>query len=158
MRNYIFIFIFMAGYPNSVLSQSTDLPDVTERVLLRTSEHCLLLSEHIPDDDVAYKPGVSAHGETVAPADLPGGNSLGLGEQDYSFLMTHDALNTQKSNENSVVSPNGLTPAQEGKIILGQVSVRDGAVFWNGQPLTSQDTAQIHILCNDDKRRNNNKR
>src|SRR5688572_20512159 len=31
---------------------------------------CKFLPEHVPSDDVAYKPGVDVHGKPVVPADL----------------------------------------------------------------------------------------
>jgi hypothetical protein len=83
---------------------------------------------HIPDDIVNYKPEKNLMGRDVVPAGINGGtNALGLGQNGYSFYMIHDALKEWNAAENF-----GLMGSQEGRIILGQITVKDGDVLWNG--------------------------
>ena len=55
---------------------------------------------------------------------------MALGQNGYSFYFTHDALKDTHLNPGG-----GLDGANEGKIILGQVTVKEGDVLWNGQSL-----------------------
>ncbi|MDG1709238.1 MAG: hypothetical protein P8H03_10780 [Emcibacteraceae bacterium] len=118
-----------------------------ERIILVTPSDCQLLTPHVPDADVEYKPGKDVRGRDIVPADIGGGDALGLGNNGYSFYMTHDAL-----KESGVAEEYGLTGSQEGKIILGQVTVRDGDVFWNGNSLQEADRNSIYMLCNEQRR------
>src|ERR1700722_12974792 len=62
MKTYLFLFVFsMVG----VASAAETSPKVDPRV-------CQALVKHTPSADVAYQPGVDVHGNSVAPADLPG--------------------------------------------------------------------------------------
>jgi hypothetical protein len=45
-----------------------------------TARDCRLLSRHVPDADVAHRPGVDVRGKKVAPADLGGAPSIELPE------------------------------------------------------------------------------
>ena len=158
MHFYILIVFSIFFFIGNARAQTDETVQSVEKIILITPRHCLLLSEHIPDADVAYKPGIDARGRQVVPADIDKRNYLGLGEGGYSFLMTHDALNQVETENNNVNSPNQLTPLQEGKIVLGQVTVIDGDVLWNGQSLKQQDKNQIYLLCDEEKRRNKSKR
>lgn len=127
----------------------------SEKIILISPADCVLLSRHIADADVEYKPGVDVRGNDIAPADLSASNNLGLGENGYSFYMTHDAL-----KNNPVVNGAGISGSQagseEGKIILGQVTVKNGDVLWNGTSLKENDRDRILLLCeenNEEKRR-----
>ena len=70
-----------------------------------------------------------------------------LGENGYSFYMTHDALKDSPLNPGP-----GLDGANEGKIILGQVTVKDGDVLWNGISLKEADKNRIYLLCEEQRR------
>ncbi len=115
-----------------------------QRVVIITHGDCLLLEQHIPDDDVNYKPDVDVRGNSVVPAETSNGNSLGIGEGGFSFFMTHDAL-----KDNEIAEQFGLSDAQEGKMILGRVSIQDGEVFWNGAPMKTRERSQVYALCRD---------
>lgn len=134
-------------------AQSVDVPALqtvpieAERIILVTPEHCQLLTPHIPDESVNYNPGKDVRGRDVVPADLNGGgNALGLGQNGYSFYMIHDAL-----KDANAVEKFGLTGSQEGRIILGQVTVKDGDVLWNGNSLREADRNRIYMLCNQER-------
>ncbi len=121
---------------------SSQESDIERRVVIISPQDCLLLDEHIPDDDVNYKPDVDVRGKNLVPAEVESGNSLGLGENGFSFYMTHDAL-----KDNEIAEAYGLTDAQEGKMILGRISILDGDVYWNGSSMKSAERNQIYALC-----------
>lgn len=145
----LLLYIPLLGIVNS-RAQSVDVPALqtvpidAEQIILVTPEHCQLLTPHIPDDSVNYKPGKDVLGRDVVPADINGGgNALGLGQNGYSFYMIHDALKDANATEKF-----GLTGSQEGRIILGRVTVKDGDVLWNGNSLRQADKNRIYMLCN----------
>lgn len=117
-------------------------PEFERRVVIINPQDCLLLEEHIPDDDVNYKPDVDVRGNALVPAEINNGNSLGLGENGFSFYMTHDAL-----KDNEIAEKFGLTDAQEGRMILGRITVLDGDVLWNGSSMKSTERDQVYALC-----------
>lgn len=150
MNRFLTILIlltFSIGSSN-VFAQEEDLVNQSsERIILITSEHCQLLTPHIPDDDVNYKPDEDVRGNSVVPAEIKSGNRLSIGERGYSFYMTHDALKGLSADQRS-----GLTGNEEGKIILGQVTVKDGDVFWNGTSLKQAERDRVYMLCEQDRR------
>lgn len=118
--------------------------DDMQRVVIVTPEDCLLLEQHIPDDNVTYKPDVDVRGNSVVPAEIKNGNRLDLGTEGYSFYMTHDAL-----KDNQIAKEYGLSDAQEGKIVLGRISIQGGDVYWNGISLKNNERNQIYALCHE---------
>ncbi len=139
MRHFLFYMILL-GYSNV-----TSLAQAQEKIILVTPADCQLLTNYIPSDDVEYKAGIDTRGNKVAPADLNSGNSLGLGQDGYSFYMTHDAL-----KGNDYATDPRFSSSQEGKIILGQVTIKDGDVLWNGTSLKENEKKRIYMLCNED--------
>ena len=134
-------------------AQTTDpsavqtVPAPMEQILVVTEAQCNLLMPHIPDESVDYKPGKDVRGRDVVPADINnGGNSLGLGQNGYTFFMIHDALKDANLTERF-----GLTGSQEGRIILGQVTVKDGDVLWNGNSLREAERNRVYMLCNQER-------
>lgn len=150
MCRFITILILLSfpiGSNSAIAQEESRAGQNAERVILITAEHCQLLTPHIPDDDVNYKPDEDVRGNSLVPAEINGGNRLGLGERGYSFYMTHDALKGLNANQSS-----GLTGNEEGKIILGQVTVKDGDVFWNGNSLKQADMDRVYLLCDQERR------
>mgnify|MGYP003624802155 CR=1 FL=1 len=151
MRHMLTILISLAflSAPSFVVAQQIDTQlDAGERVILVTREHCQLLNSHVPDDDVAYKADEDVRGNALVPAEIKSGNSLLDSENGYSFYMTYDALKDSPLNPEA-----GLDGANEGKIILGQVTVKDGDVLWNGISLKTEDRDQIYMLCDEQRKR-----
>jgi len=143
----LFLYVFSIGSTGAFAQKGAIKSQNSERVILVTSEHCQLLTPHIPDDDVNYKPDQDVRGNDLVPAEIKSGNRLGLGERGYSFYMTHDALKGLNADQRS-----GLTGNEEGKIILGQVTVKNGDVYWNGTSLKQADRDRIYLLCEQDRR------
>ena len=99
---------------------------------------CANVVAHVPDADVAYKPGVDVNGKPVAPADLPGSVQLDLPD---SFVITLE-LNLAKSVI-PVPGPKGLEP----KVQLGLITVVGDRVYYNGQPLDDPEQVRLAAAC-----------
>lgn len=91
---------------------------------------CRALVRHVPDDDVAYKPGVDVHGRKVAPADLNGGsNILTSLPKEIEFPVTLDFF-----EYSGIAVPNGISGDQN----IGRITYRKGRVYFNDQPLGNE--------------------
>lgn len=139
----ISLFTFLLYGIHSVSAQT---PDEMRRVIVVTPSDCMLLEQHVPDDDVKYKPDVDVRGNATVPAEIKSASRFGLPENGYSFFMIHDAL-----KDNEIAKELGMDDAQEGKIILGRVSVIDGEVHWNGSSLARAETERLYLLCADER-------
>ncbi|HVO16635.1 MAG TPA: hypothetical protein VMV26_15565 [Alphaproteobacteria bacterium] len=114
-------------------------PALAESVPVRVDrDACSNVVAHVPDTDVAYQPGVDVHGRSVAPADLPGSNSLELPD---SFVITLE-LDLRRSDI-PVPGPKSLDP----KLQLGLITVVGNRVYYNGQPLDDPDQLRLAAAC-----------
>ncbi|MDP2697769.1 hypothetical protein [Thalassospira sp.] len=108
-----------ADSPNSALENSQPTVTVTRAA-------CEALVSHVPDDDVAYKPGVDVHGRPVVPADGGTGQSVIDVPREIEFPVTVDFF------ENAgIAAPTGIG----GEATLGRISFRNGRVYFNNTPL-----------------------
>lgn len=100
--------------------------------------------KHVPDADVAFKPGIDVRGKPVAPADLGGGSALTLPDM-IEFNLTVDVLNELGVSSDSPLAPE----APEGDVTLGTITydLLSGAVTFNGQPLGDPELAAIAAGC-----------
>lgn len=79
-----------AQTPEPLIPPTVSAGPVTTRI---TAATCRRLVRHQPDPDVAYRPGVDAHGRPVAPADLYGGTAFAdLIPGSVTFHIVLDAL------------------------------------------------------------------
>ena len=93
-----------------------------------TKADCSHIVTHTPDASVAYTPGVTADGRSVAPADLSGGYRVKPPE---SFSM---AINIDLQERFGLPA----TKRQYmGEIRAGKVEIKDGKAFYNGQQLAT---------------------
>ncbi len=99
------------------------------------AEDCRRLVRHVPDADVAYRPGVDVRGRPVAPADLGGGWQLNL-PAEIAVPVTIDLARRY-----------GLEPPVAAETPLGVVTVRDGQALFNGQPMSDFDQNLIAEAC-----------
>ncbi len=142
----ILIFLIVAGFIRTttfVFGQE----DNRERIILVTPGDCLILNKHVPDADVKFKPDVDVRGNKTVPAEIGNKDVLGLDGKGYTFYMTHDAL-----KDNEIAAARGLSGSEEGKIILGSVTVKNGDILWNGSSLKAADRDRIFMLCEEDRR------
>lgn len=88
---------------------------------------CKALVRHVPDEDVAYKPGVDVRGNAVAPADLNGGsNILRSLPKEIEFPVTLDFF-----EYSGIDAPDGMSGEQS----IGKITYRNGRVYFNDQPI-----------------------
>ncbi len=98
-------------------------------------DDCRWLTRHIPDADVAYKPGVDVHGKPVVPADLNGTYDLELPRSIVAGvsrrLLRHPNLRQE-------------TPLAEIEIDL-----ETGSILINGKGLLNDDQKRLIAYCKD---------
>jgi hypothetical protein len=104
-----------------------------------TREDCARLVEHRPDRDVAYQPGVDAHGRPVVPADL---------EESQIVLPENIAIViTVEIQERFGIPANSILFDPEAHIGVAEFSFADGSVAFNGVPLTDPEQAALSAAC-----------
>jgi hypothetical protein len=114
-------------------------PAFAEAVPVRVDrDACAQVVEHVPDADVAYKPGVDVDGKPVAPADMPGSTQLELPD---SFVITLEL--DLRHSAFPVPGPRGLDP----KVQLGVITVVGNRVYYNGQPLDDPEKTRLAAAC-----------
>jgi len=94
---------------------------------------CRYLTQHHPAPDVAYQPGVDAHGNEVAPADL------------YPSVTIGDSFTIPLTVE--LGEKYGLKKAKGTQATVGVVTVDGNKAYLNGQPLGDEDEENIAVLC-----------
>ena len=105
-----------------------------------TAEDCARLTQHVPDSDVAYKPGVDADGDKVAPADLGGGLKIEP-PKEFSIPITMDL-------QEKLGLPVDSSQYQTQNFTVGNVTVKeDGRAYFNGQPLQDEDAYKLSQAC-----------
>ena len=121
-------------------------------ITVRGSE-CQRLVQHASTNDATYTPGVDVKGRAVAPADLDGGSNIALPEAidiqigvDLADRMSRrDAKNRSSSSAQNQVARKALP--FEGKVPLGNITVKGQDVFWNGERMLPQDQALLTEAC-----------
>jgi hypothetical protein len=118
---------------------------------------CEAYKGYEPDPSVDYKPGTDVHGRAVAPADLGGGLQV---SPDVNIPITVDIrpwtqIARQPQNAPGRTGPYPGAPGgvnvndYNGQAEIGMVTVRDGKVYFNGQPLsTAYDNAVMQACLN----------
>ncbi|WP_254869647.1 hypothetical protein [Thalassospira sp. HF15] len=116
---------------------STEAPVSTITV---SRSACKELLRHVPEDDVAYKPGVDVRGNEVAPADLNGGsNILKSLPKEIEFPVSIDFF-----EYSGIAVPNGVSGEQS----IGKITYRNGQVYFNDQPLgDAANNAELIEAC-----------
>ncbi len=101
---------------------------------------CERLVRHEPGPDVAYQPGVDAHGGPVVPADVGGGAQLELPDVIYIPIevLVQDKYGIPA---NSVL--------YNARAQVGVVEVRGNQVYYEDQLLTDPETAALEAACRD---------
>ena len=96
---------------------------------------CRWLTRHIPDADVAYKPGVDVHGKRVVPADLNGTYDMDL-PKTITASVSRRLLNHPNLRQE--------TPFAEIEIDL-----ETGSILINGKGLLNDDQKRLIAYCKD---------
>lgn len=90
-----------------------------------------------PAPDVTYKPGVDVRGNKVAPAETTNRAVIKV-PNEISFPITLDMADKYGI---------GGSTAFGAESTIGQVTYRNGRVYYNGQPLDGGDTSAIQQAC-----------
>lgn len=105
-----------------------------------TKELCQQLTAYQPDANggADYKPGVDAHGNAVAPADLDGPSPITLPEE------THIAITLEQARSIGLPQDTPYYP----QAFVGEVTVNNktGDTYFNGKRLSQ---TQVQVLCKD---------
>jgi hypothetical protein len=123
-----------------------------------STRDCTTLVQHVPADDVTYKPGVDVRGKAVAPADLGGGYNVPIPEEiTLSIgidLADRLALRDARKQTNPPGLPAGSATAPVRKVLpyeglapIGTLSVKGNDVFWNGERIGQQEELQLTEAC-----------
>lgn len=99
---------------------------------------CRHIVAHTPDASVAYTPGVTADGRSVAPADLNGGFRVKPPE---SFTMN---INIDLQERFGLPANKGQ---YMGEIRAGKVEIKNGKAFYNGQELATGAQNAVAEAC-----------
>jgi len=104
--------------------------------ILITPDACAVAATPAPD--VEYKPGTDAGGKAVAPADLPGTNTMPW-PQDIQIPLQLNLQNTlHLPNNSNLVAP---------QAVVGTVEYKNGQLTFNGQPISDDARADIQAAC-----------
>ena len=102
-----------------------------------TRQDCSRVTIHRPSADVQYQPGVDVYGRSVAPADLGGGSSITIPDQiDINIGI--------KLDEKYGLGSGGFYSSDAS---IGKVTVKDGAMYWNGKRMDEVDQHALAEAC-----------
>lgn len=112
-------------------------------------DDCAALVAHVPDDDVAYRPGVDVRGNKVAPADL---NQIGRIDYDTDHIIItigHPliAIDGELGDQDRFVAGGGRIDVFGADLDVGAVTLRGGEVYFNGRRLTDTQRRAIAEAC-----------
>jgi hypothetical protein len=96
-----------------------------------------------PSSDVAYKPGVDAHGNAVAPADLSDSGQLNL-TGDHEFWLP---IEVPLEDVITIGAGDNLNSISASNIGVGAVTVKNGQAYFNGEPLGDAKSHAIAAEC-----------
>lgn len=106
-----------------------------------TPQMCDALTAHVPSEDITYQPGVDVEGRAVTPADLADNSRL-VAPDSYSFDLFVPL-------DEAVVIDAGDNLERIGKseIGVGTVRVEGNQVYYNDQPLQSEEAHALAEAC-----------
>jgi hypothetical protein len=133
MRRFFAFFLSLALLAVPALAADAPRP---------SPDFCKALVKHVPDADVAYRPGVDVHGNPVAPADLPGNPTLELPDK-ITIPLTANLMKTLNFNANEYP----FTLMKRDDINMGTLTLEGDRVSFNGKPLTDDQQDKLAILC-----------
>jgi hypothetical protein len=111
---------------------------------------CRKVTKHIPDEDVAYQPGVDVHGKAVVPADVAPQTDYHI-EDNFNMRLTLDAAKAfglKVPNIPSAASgANPNVPAVMSDTVAGYITLKHGKAYLNNRPMDDAQQNQLAILC-----------
>lgn len=112
--------------------------------IVMSPDLCAKLAHHggaVPGAE--YRPGVDVNGDAVAPADLPG-DAPAPGIEHLPIVIGGNLQKRYGVAANS--------PLFRGKSMMGTVTLRDGHVYFNGEPLHDNEREMMLAACREAKR------
>ena len=110
-----------------------------------TTQDCRQIVTHVPADDVAYVPGVDVSGNPVVPADLGGGYGITAPEEVTINIRLDLAEQLGLGGEDGGIAAATIG----GEAVVGQVTVRDNDIYWNGRKIPRDSHAVLAASCGD---------
>ena len=142
-------FILIAALGAAVGVQAAD-----STVVALSKQACARLVQHVPADDVTYKPGVDVRGKPVVPADLGGGPAIVLPDEINIQIGIDlaDRLALREARRPTPGVPGPTAPIRrvlpfEGKAALGELTIKGNDAFWNGTRIAPQDEILLAEAC-----------
>lgn len=106
------------------------------------AKFCQALIKHVPDADVAYRPGVDVRGKPVVPADLDSNETIELPDE-ITIPLTVGLGHFLKLDTASLPA----SAMERTDIQLGSLTLRGDQVSFNGKPLTKDQQDNLAVLC-----------
>jgi len=116
---------------------------LAERVKVSRKD-CQAVVRYVPDPGVTYQPGVDAHGNPVAPADLPGSTMQAIVPKTVEFDVSFYPL-----------AGRGPGRFSGSELYVGTVhyDLGTGEILFNGVPLTDPQKDELAQRCREALRR-----
>ncbi|MBI3420396.1 MAG: hypothetical protein HY053_09710 [Proteobacteria bacterium] len=116
---------------------------------------CQLLTKHVPDADVTYRPGVDVQGRKVAPADLNPSPVNKAIERQFAIKLTNDTARLfglagaipMLSQESVPGEPPDTIPLAQMETEIGYVTLKNGQAYLNNRPLSDPQQDELAVLC-----------
>lgn len=121
-----------------MLAVAMAMTAVAQTKLRVLAQDCAALVVHRPAPDVAFKPGVDARGNRVAPADLAGSRILFEAPKTVEFDISFNPLEGGAARQ---------FPRSE--LVVGRLKydLNTGAATFNGHPLSGPELAELARKC-----------
>lgn len=151
MRSIIILFAALVSLP--ALAQDIKNENANAQIRIDKAA-CRAVTRHVPDADVAYKPGVDVNGRPVVPADIDPPTDYHL-DDSFELRLTSDAAKAfglkvpQLASTGSGSDPNA--PGVTTDTVFGYITLKHGKAYLNGKPLDNPAQNQLAILCKSHK-------
>jgi hypothetical protein len=144
---YVLPLVLALIYGGAAAQEAPGDPKVEGRAAI-SAEDCVRLTNHVPDADVEYRPGA----DDVVPADISPVPPIEV-PRDFSIYIGVDA--DRRLRFPHAGGPGHRTPPNlyRSYVDVGRVDYLNGQLFFNGQPLTPPEEAQVRYLCTNALRR-----
>jgi hypothetical protein len=127
--------LLLSGLGLAVLGATT-APAQAQMVTV-SRQACDAITVHTPAPDVAYKAGEDVYGRKVASADVGGGSPVILPDE----VQVNVGVDL---DEKYGLGAGGIF---ESHAVLGKVTVKDGALYWNDKRIDSAEEHAILEAC-----------
>jgi hypothetical protein len=127
----------------AVAALAVNAPSLGAKMITVGPSACESLSAHTASDDVAYKPGIDAEGNDIAPADLNSSGQLNL-DDDHEFWLPIDVPLADVTN---IAATDTMDAISASDIGVGTVTVKNGQAYFDGEPLGDSESHALAAEC-----------